>query len=152
MALLTVRSIMTTALITVQSDHSFNFAEGVMRAEGIHHLPVVDEQHRLVGLVTHRDIAQAQASFLARPSGDDLADALSTPVSRIMQTHVHTVGPDARVVDAARVLRAHTFGCLPVIAGDRLVGIVTESDFLELLIELLEAPEQPDLTARPGDS
>lgn len=140
----TIRSIMTTELVTLQRDHSFNLAEGIMRVERIRHLPVVDEQRKLVGLVTHRDIVQAQASFLARPLGKDLAEELSVPVSKIMQTRVLTVTPGTSIVEAARMLVEHKYGCLPVVEDGRLVGIVTESDFLVLLIDLLESPESHD--------
>lgn len=137
----TVRSIMTTELVTLQSDHSFNLAEGIMRVQGIRHLPVVDADRRLVGLVTHGDIVQAQASFLARPLGDDLAAELSVPVSGIMQTRVRTVTPDTPLAEAARILVEHKYGCLPVVEDDRLVGIVTAIDFLHLLIDMLDAGE-----------
>lgn len=143
---LTIRSIMSTELVTVESDHSFNLAEGIMRMERIRHLPVVEDGRRLVGLVTHWDIAQAQASFLARPLGENLAEELNVPVAKIMQTRVLTASPDTPVVEAARILIEHKYGCLPVVEGDHhLVGIVTESDFLDLLIEVIDRDDR----ARP---
>jgi CBS domain-containing membrane protein len=137
-----IRSIMSTELVTVESDHSFNLAEGIMRMERIRHLPVVEKGRRLVGLVTHWDIAQAQASFLARPLGDDLAEELKVPIAKIMQTRVRTVSPDTPVVEAARIMVEQKYGCLPVVESDHhLIGIVTESDFLDLLIQIIERNE-----------
>jgi CBS domain-containing protein len=130
---LTIRSIMSTELVTVESDHSFNLAEGIMRMERIRHLPVVEDGRRLVGLVTHWDIAQAQASFLARPLGENLAEELNVPVAKIMQTRVLTVSPDTPVVEAARIL---------IESDHHLVGIVTESDFLDLLIEVIDRDDR----------
>ncbi len=136
-----IRSIMTTDLVTVESDHSFNLADGVMRVEGIRHLPVV-EDGRLIGLVTHRDIARAQASFLSRPTGTNIAHELDIPVGNVMQTRIRTVTPDTPVVEAARLLSEHKFGCLPVVEEGRLVGIVTDLDFIDLLVDLLESPSE----------
>lgn len=136
-----VGEVMTHPVVTLRRDHSINLARGVMEMERIRHLPVVDGG-RLVGLVSHRDIVQAQATLLAGPRGDDVG-ALATPVETIMQAAPRTVSPQTPVVEAARMLVDAHIGCLPVVdETGRLVGIVTATDFLELLIARLEAEDR----------
>ena len=142
---LKVSALMQTEVIALDSDHSINLAEGVMRLSRIRHLPVV-EGGRLVGLVTHRDLVRAQAAYLAEPAR---GHPLAVPVRQVMQTNVWTVTPDTSVLEAAQIMLDHKFGCLPVVDGQRLVGIVTEADFLALLIRALES-RRPEEDTDPG--
>ena len=134
-----VRDVMTAQVTTLSRGQSIPLAGELMKLARVRHLPVVDESGRLVGLVTHRDLMRAQISSLA-PLDDDERDELSSrvPVARIMRTDVWTIAPDATALSAARLIRDHHFGCLPVVEADRtLVGILTESDLVSLLIESL---------------
>lgn len=143
-----VQSIMTHPVVAVQSDHSIHFAIGLMRSERIRHLPVVDG-HRLVGLVTQRDLISAESSLLSAPF-DALhsEESLSVPVSEVMRTSVWAVDVDTPVLEAARIMRDHKFGCLPVLDEERLVGIVTAEDFLTLLVSSLERRREREDTGR----
>lgn len=132
-----VRDLMTTKLITVQPDHTITLAEGIMRMEGIHHLPVV-EDGRLVGLLSRGDADRAEASFLSRTQLGGADAELNLPVEQVMTTSLHTVTPTTSALTAARLMRDNRYSSLPVIETGCLVGIITESDLLDLLIELLE--------------
>ena len=93
-------------------------------------MPVEDKDHHLVGLVTHRAVLR----FLT--SGR--ASTHQTPVSKIMKTEVTTVTPETPTLDAIRLLRKLRIGALPVVDNGKLVGIVTEEDFMDIASRLLE--------------
>jgi CBS domain-containing membrane protein len=116
-----VRHIMSTDLETVQRDDSYRDADVLMRLRRIRHLPVVDDEQHLVGLVTHRDLLSARGQPLT--------------VDQIMTKDVAACPPNMRVLDAARLILDNKFGCLPVVDNDRLVGIVTEADFVRWAVE-----------------
>ncbi|MCB9556449.1 MAG: CBS domain-containing protein [Deltaproteobacteria bacterium] len=129
---------MSTELITLELEETLNLASKLMRLGRVRHLPVVDRHGRLAGLVTHRDLLNAQVSALAGLSDDEtdeIEDGIA--VSEIMISDVLTASPDDTALKAAEMLREHRYGCLPVVDGDKLVGIITEADFLELVIKAL---------------
>jgi CBS domain-containing membrane protein len=133
-----VRDLMTTALYTLHPEQSLPLADSIMERCGIRHIPVVDAGNALVGLVTHRDLLSAKISSLAPISDEDRSSLqLPVPVSRIMRTSVWTITPDTLAVTAARLMRDHRIGCLPVVEGRDLVGIVTEADLLALVTDSL---------------
>ena len=127
---LRVDQYVTTDLFTVQADDPIEMVANLMSWERIRHVPVEDQDHRLVGLVTYRAVLR----FLT--SGGLLRD---TPVSEIMKTEVQTVGLETSTIDAVRMLRQRRIGCLPVVQDGRLVGILTEEDFMNIASRLLEA-------------
>jgi CBS domain-containing membrane protein len=135
---LKVRDIMSTDLVTLKEDDDLGLAENVMRFGRIRHLPVV-KNGKLVGLVTHRDILRAQVSTLADlPLEDRNELKLSIPASEIMKKDIETIGPDESVLEAAKILKENKYGCLPVVNNRKLVGIITEADFIDLVIRALE--------------
>jgi CBS domain-containing protein len=125
---------MTRKVVSLQIDHSIHLASGVMQLKRIRHLPVLDGE-RLVGLITHRDLLRAQSVVLAAPYDPRRDASLSISVSQIMRTNVWTVAPNTPVLEAARIILDHKFGCLPVLEEERLVGIATEVDFIRCLVE-----------------
>ncbi len=129
-----VEDIMTRPVVSVQSDHSIHLAAGVMQLKHIRHLPVV-EGDKLVGLITHRDLLRAQAALLAAPYDPRNDLSMTVPVTHIMRTNVWTVTPKTPLLEAARIVLDHKFGCLPVVDGRRVVGIVTEVDFIRVLVD-----------------
>jgi CBS domain-containing membrane protein len=134
---LQVADIMSTELVTLEEDETLQLAETVMRHGRIRHLPVISEG-RLVGLVTHRDLLRTQVSSLADLSPEERADIkLSIQVREIMSTEVKTVPPDMPVLEAAKIIKSNKYGCLPVTEKGRLVGIITEADFIDLVIRAL---------------
>jgi CBS domain-containing protein len=106
----------------------------------------VDDAGAVVGIVSHGDLLGAKISALAPLSDDERSSLqLSVPVSRVMRPHVWTIGSDALARTAARIMREHKFGCLPVVDAGKLVGILTESDLLALVADLapIQAPKRP---------
>jgi CBS domain-containing protein len=126
----TVGQFMSTDLFTVHPEDLVDLAASVMAWEHIRHVPVEDEHGRLVGIITHRTLLRFMASGGA--GGGPVA------VRDIMKHDLLTVSPDTLTIDAIRLMRQHQIGCLPVIDGDKLVGIITESDLLDVSARLLE--------------
>ena len=145
---LSVDKIMATDLVTLEEDEDLAIADTIMNLARIRHLPVVQDG-RLVGLITHRDLLRAQVSLFA-----DLSPTESDQLKRqilagdIMTRDVRTVTPDTPVLDVAKQMFRRKIGCVPVVDGERLVGIVTEADFVRLVIDGLEHERR---LARDGD-
>jgi acetoin utilization protein AcuB len=132
-----VRSRMTPNVHTVSPDTTLAEALGLSRTHRIRHLPVLDDNGRLVGIVTDRDLRLAMPPIWA-DEHDELTQALHTRrVGELMITAIITVQPDTPVDDAAKLLYTHHIGCLPVLEDDRLIGILTETDLLRAFAELL---------------
>jgi acetoin utilization protein AcuB len=123
---LSVRDVMSTELMTVGPGDSARRAWELMRDRRIRHLPVL-EGGRLVGILSDRDLR----GVLLSPG------LVGASVRELMTERPTTVVPDAPVEDAASLLVVKKIGCLPVVEGERLVGIVTETDLLAVLVELL---------------
>ena len=141
-----VRDVMNRHVATVHASHSMPLVATIMELERVRHVPVIDDDQRVVGLITHRDILAAQLRARnAEPGEGPVALDLAVPVSRVMRTDVWTIQSGALAASAARLLRDHRFGCLPVVDDGKLVGMVTESDLLVLVTEGLElsAPPRP---------
>lgn len=128
----TVGQFMSTDLFTVQPDDLIDLAASVMDWRHIRHVPVEDEAGRLVGLVTHRGLLH----LLTNRSGDQ--EIGTTIVKEIMVSNPFTVSPSTPTLAAMGLMREHHVGCLPVVEGDQLVGIVTSYDFLDASARLFE--------------
>lgn len=124
-----VQDIMTTAVVTIEPEATLGHVCEVMHARNIRHLPVV-ESGRLVGVITDRDVHGAGTSVCFAPSQPEglVRDAMARPPKT-----AHPLDP---VEDAARTMRVLKIGCLPVLDGERLVGIVTGIDLLDALLRL----------------
>lgn len=132
-------TIMATELITVHPSASLYRARELMNEHRIRHLPVVDGEDRLVGLLTQSDVLAASDSLLK--DRDSQLDVAHFPVEDAMVTEVDTVPPRASLREAALYLERHKIGCLPVVDDGKLVGIVTDTDFVGVAINLLEQLE-----------
>lgn len=124
-----VQDFMTNGVRTVPPTMTAEDAWQLMRQAGIHHLVVVRDSH-LAGIVSDRD--------LGGPLGRSLRKAKS--VADVMTPDVVTVLPETPVRKAANVMRGRAIGCLVVTVGDRVRGIVTVADLLELLGRGIERP------------
>lgn len=110
------------------------WASSLLKQIGIRHLPVLDDRERLVGVVTDRDIKRASPS---EATSLDIHEILylveKIAVSRVMSREPITVAPDTSVREAAKIMVDRKIGCLPVVSGEKLVGIVTGIDLLRLV-------------------
>ena len=120
----TVGQFMSTDLFTVKPDDLVDLAASVMDWRHIRHVPVEDEEGRLVGLITHRGLLR----LMIKRAG---SDQKPNTVQEIMISNPVTVSPSTSSLEAMEIMRSHRVGCLPVVEGDQLVGIVTSYDFLE---------------------
>jgi acetoin utilization protein AcuB len=129
-----VRDLMTTEVTTLRRNDKLAIADDVMRLGRIRHLPVLDDDEReLVGIVSQRDLfrgALARALGYGQHAQQKLLDLLL--VKDVMTSEVVTIGPDASLEEAARSMLERKIGCLPVLEEGRLVGLLTESDFVRL--------------------
>ena len=138
MAKTLVRDIMSSPVEYLSVGDSLDLARHLMTAGRIRHLPVIDGDERLIGLVTHRKLLGAWVSHGDPKHEQQREIAREIPVDMLMETKVRTIAPDAPAAEAARLIEAHKIGCLPVVAAGKLVGIVTELDFVRFARKLLE--------------
>lgn len=146
---LRVRDLMSDEVLSLRPEEDLSTLYDLMESRHIRHIPVVDEDGTLLGLVTHRDLIRS-----ALTGGGDLP--LSTQrellrsirVKEIMTRDVETVEPDDDILEAAEVMLENKFGCLPVIESDRIVGILTEADFVRYLAEDASAARMGETVPR----
>lgn len=133
-----VSDLMTSKVFTLQKKDTLRDVRTLMQLARIRHIPVTDAGI-FVGLLTHRDLLGYAVSHLAEIDQEEQAEIESSIiVEDIMRTDVYTTTADAFLREAAEVLYRNKYGCLPVIDDEkRLVGIITEADFLRLAIALL---------------
>jgi CBS domain-containing protein len=136
-----IEAIMSTNLITVAPSATLAEARALMHDNRIHHIPVLDDD-RLVGLVTLTNVLAATDSFLRDPKNRIHANEI--PVEDAMVTDVATVEVHASLRHAALFVEKHKIGCLPVMDDDKLVGIITDTDFVAVAINLLEQIEETE--------
>ena len=136
-----VRTWMSTDPITIAPSASMKEASRVMAEKEIRHLPVV-EKDRLVGIVTLSDILRASPSPATTFSVGELNYLVDRiEVRDIMTPDPLTVTPDTTVEDAALLGYRHRYGCMPVVEGDRLVGIITQQDLFDMIMGMLQGGE-----------
>lgn len=136
-----VRDYMTQNPITVSPEMSFPEAMSVMRKQKIRRLPVLDH-NRLVGIVEEKDMLSNQPSQATTLSIHEIYGLLEhLHIRQIMSSPVITVEGDCPVEEAARIMVERKIGCLPIMADDQLIGIITETDIFKLLVEVLGGQE-----------
>ncbi len=118
-----VGQFMSTELFTVRAEDIIDFAASVMDWEHIRHVPVEDDDGRLVGLVTMRDMLKLLAKG-ARSDEDSVSNVM-VPLDKL-----RVVTPETSTLEALRLMRDHKIGCLPVVKDELLVGLVTDVDLL----------------------
>jgi len=131
-----VRDLMTPKVFTLKPGDSLEALYELMNEKHVRHVPIVDREGDLVGLVTHRDLSR---TVLGPQEGLPLSvqeDLLRRRrVREIMATEVDTIEPDEPLEEAAEMLLENKIGCLPVVEGEHLVGILTEADFVRYFLE-----------------
>jgi CBS domain-containing membrane protein len=134
-----IDAIMSTNLITIKPEASLAEARSLMQENRIHHLPVLKDKGDLVGLVTLTNLLAATDSILRDP--DSRIHAADISAADVMVTDVATVDRHASLRQAALFLEKHRIGCLPVTDKGKLHGIITDTDFVGVAINLLEQME-----------
>jgi len=133
---LEVRDLMTEKVFTLKPNDTLEELYELMDDKHVRHVPIVDREGDLVGLVTHRDLSR---SALGPQEGLPLnvqEDILRRRrVREIMASEVDTIEPDEPLEEAAEMLLENKIGCVPVVEGEHLVGILTEADFVRFYVE-----------------
>ena len=131
----TVRDIMSAEVTTLGRNDTLLLAKDIMNLGRVRHFPVVEDDE-LVGVVSQRDLYRASLGTVMQ-YGEKAQRAFleSVAVKEIMVDPI-SIGPDATVGDAARLMMEHKIGCLPVLEDNRLVGIVTETDMLQVVVDM----------------
>jgi CBS domain-containing protein len=123
-----VESYMSHAPITVRDDTDYWKAFEIMREKDLHHIPVINQDEKIVGILAFRDLKMAAMHF----------GEANVEVAEVMHSPVVTVAPGEPLADAARLMMEHRIGGLPVVDdGDQIVGILTETDLHRALVEQL---------------
>lgn len=131
---------MTRNPVTITSDVTIPEAQAIMRRDKIHRLPVVDKAGKLVGIVTASDLTHASAPPATTLDIYELHYLISKlKVETMMTQKLVTVSENLPVEEAARIMDDNRIAGLPVVQGDKLVGIITESDLFRLFIQLFGA-------------
>lgn len=136
MAELKVKDLMTRDVRTVQRNDALALADRLMRDERIRHLPVLDEAGDVCAVVSQRDLFRG-ALLRALGYGSRAEDTMlrQVVVKEAMSAELVTTTPETSAVDAARVMIERKIGCLPVLDSGKLVGLITETDFVRLIAE-----------------
>ncbi|MCG3729267.1 CBS domain-containing protein [Vibrio cincinnatiensis] len=140
-----VEDMMTRNPHTLLRTHTLADARHMMEALDIRHIPIVDANRKLLGVITHRDVLAAQESSLYNQKAET-SYTEETPLYEVMHTGVMSVAPQAGLKESAIYMQKHKVGCLPVVSKGELVGIITDSDFVTIAVNLLELQEdtEPD--------
>lgn len=130
-----VRSKMTRDVITASPDTTLAGALEITRNNRIRHLPIV-ENGKLVGLISDRDLRLATPPVWAADHADLLQALKTHTVGEHMISTIISIAPNAPIEEAAQLMYSNRIGCLPVLDGDALVGILSETDLLRAYAEL----------------
>jgi len=126
-------------VVTIRPDASFNEAWGLIHEKGIRHLPVVDQDNSVIGIVTESDIRKTAPSDATTLSvyevkyllGKLKVSAFMTPKDRLI-----TITPDTLIEEAFQLMSDHKIGCLPILDGEKLYGLFTETDALNHFVDV----------------
>lgn len=131
----TAGQFMSTDLFTVQPHDIVDLAANIMDWKHIRHIPVEDEQGRLVGLLSHRALLR----LVARGPRTSAANADRPTVASLMIKNPLTIGPEMPTLEVMKLMRERKVSCLPVLEGEKLIGVITEADLIEVSRKLLES-------------
>jgi acetoin utilization protein AcuB len=135
-----VRDRMTPNPICGRPEMPVTEAQTLMREKNIRHLPIVDEEENLVGLITQRSLARALPSDVSHFSRFEISYILGKiKVRDVMVEDVVTIDEDTAVEEAARIMADRRIGCLPVMQENHLAGIITDNDLFTIMVDLLGA-------------
>jgi predicted transcriptional regulator len=132
-----VRDIMREKIVTISAGERLSTVEDIMTLGGVRHMPVV-RAGTLVGVVSERDLLRASLSNLSDfGNAERRAFLQAVEIQRVMSSPAIVISPDATVEEAAHVMAERKIGCLPVLDGEELLGMVTETDVLRYFAGVL---------------
>ncbi|WP_110114139.1 acetoin utilization AcuB family protein [Bacillus sp. CGMCC 1.16541] len=131
-----VEEMMIQDVITLKPTNTIEEAIKLLETHKIRHIPIVNDNNELAGIISDRDVRDASPSIFHR---DSHLEDLQKPLKAIMKTSIITAHPLDFVEEVASVFYEHQIGCLPITKGNQLVGIITERDLLHTLIQLTGA-------------
>ncbi len=151
--MITVEEVMTRNPITLSQYSSLDDARKLMEEKRFRHIPIIDNNNELIGLVTQRNVLANAISSQNFVDKEELAKIeKGTLLADVMTTGLRTVHPSMKIADAANLIHKYKFGCLPVVNdNNHLVGIITDHDFVEITIQLLEMMDAADPIAIEDD-
>ncbi len=136
-----VRDIMPHKLVTISESDRLSTVEDIMTLGHVRHMPVV-HAGKLVGVVSERDLLRASLSNLSEFGNEERRAFLQVvEIGRVMSTPPVVTALDTSVEDAARVMAERKIGCLPVVDGDHLLGLITETDVLRYFAGMVPAED-----------
>jgi len=135
-----VGSRMSKPVYTISPETSLDDALSIMEKEHIRRLPVVDRDGSLVGIVTEQDLIKASPSEATLLDKWEIKSLMSTlPVEKVMTRQVITLTEDVLLEEAARIMADRKISGLPVVRGNKVVGMLTESDIFKIFLEMMGA-------------
>lgn len=140
--MITIEEFMTQDPYTLRAGDSLADARNIMTEKHIRHIPVTDNDKHLLGLVTQRDVlAATDPAAKQKSNGAQYQGDMDIKLSDIMIRDVRVIKKNDSVRRAALYIQQHKYGCLPVVEDGYLIGIITDSDFIDIAINLLEQAE-----------
>ena len=138
-----VKERMTRNPITIRPDTPVTEAQAMMKREKIHHLPVLDKDEKLIGIVSEKDLLYASPSPASTLSVYEMTSLLAKlKVEKVMSRNLVIGAEDMPLEEAARIMADRGIGGLPIMRGKTLVGVITESDLFRIFIELFGARQR----------
>lgn len=136
MGKLKVMDLMTENVFSVNADEDLSRLSDLMDDIHVRHMPVKDKEGRLVGLVSQRDLLRS-ALYTSKdlPLTEQRELLKRMTVGEIMTSDPETAEMDDNIEEAGRIMLENKLGCLPVVEGGKLVGILTEADFVKFVVE-----------------
>jgi CBS domain-containing protein len=138
--MITIEEFMTPEPYTLRETDSLNDARKIMTEKHIRHIPITDDDNHVLGLVTQRDVLAATEPGW-KQTVENISSESAIRLSDIMIRDVSIIHKSDSLRRAAMYIQSHKYGCLPVVSDDCLVGIITDSDFIDIAINLLEQVE-----------
>lgn len=135
-----VKNIMTDKVLSLTDQHTLFDAHQLTSNKGIRHIPVLAKvSGKLMGIITQKALLAHVMKLVGQVGTDKLeTEEMRVPITQVVSEHFQTLSPEQEASEAGEYFLAHKHGCLPVMEGDKLVGIVTSSDFVRLSLDLLK--------------
>ena len=140
--MITVDEMMTTGAKTLRAEDNLANVQAALARYNCHHIPIVNANNELDGLVSQRDVLRVTESSLS--GVETTLNPEEVLISEFMIRDVFTVEPETSLRKAAIYIRTQRYGCLPVVKDNKFVGIITDSDFVNIAIDLLEQIEEAE--------